>query len=48
MARWIERIKFVESEKNLGKGEGGKTEDDEYFIFLPNIWRDRSEVRPVT
>jgi len=37
MVKWIERIDFVESEKLLGKGEGGKNEDDEYFDLLPNI-----------
>ena len=37
MVKWIERIEFVESEKTLGKGEGGKNEDDEYFDLLPNI-----------
>ena len=37
MVKWIERIEFVESEKALGKGEGGKNEDDEYFDLLPNI-----------
>ena len=37
MVKWIERIEFVESEKKLGKGEGGKNEDDEYFDLLPNI-----------
>ncbi len=37
MVKWIERIEFVESEKSLGKGEGGKNEDDEYFDILPNI-----------
>ena len=37
MVKWIERIEFVESEKMLGKGEGGKNEDDEYFDLLPNI-----------
>jgi DMSO/TMAO reductase YedYZ molybdopterin-dependent catalytic subunit len=37
MVKWIERIEFVESEKSLGKGEGGKNEDDEYFDLLPNI-----------
>jgi DMSO/TMAO reductase YedYZ molybdopterin-dependent catalytic subunit len=38
MVKWIERIEFVETEKTLGKGEGGKNEDDEYFDILPNIW----------
>ena len=37
MVKWIERIEFVESEKLLGQGEGGKNEDDEYFDLLPNI-----------
>ncbi|MBC5825097.1 MAG: molybdopterin-dependent oxidoreductase [Candidatus Eremiobacteraeota bacterium] len=37
MVKWIERIEFIESEKPLGKGEGGKNEDDEYFDLLPNI-----------
>ncbi len=37
MVKWIERIEFVRSEKDLGEGEGGKNEDDEYFDLLPNI-----------
>jgi sulfoxide reductase catalytic subunit YedY len=37
MVKWIERIEFMASEKHLGKGEGGKNEDDEYFDLLPNI-----------
>jgi methionine sulfoxide reductase catalytic subunit len=37
MVKWIKRIEFVETEKTLGKGEGGKNEDDEYFDILPNI-----------
>jgi len=37
MVKWIERIEFIESEKAIGKGEGGKNEDDEYFDLLPNI-----------
>jgi sulfoxide reductase catalytic subunit YedY len=37
MVKWIERIEFVESEKSVGLGEGGKNEDDEYFDLLPNI-----------
>lgn len=37
MVKWIERIEFVESEKLVGEGEGGKNEDDEYFDLLPNI-----------
>jgi sulfoxide reductase catalytic subunit YedY len=37
MVKWIERIEFIESEKVMGKGEGGANEDDEYFDLLPNI-----------
>jgi len=37
MVKWIERIEFVESETQVGEGEGGKNEDDEYFDLLPNI-----------
>ena len=37
MVKWIERIEFIESEKLLGQGEGGKNEDDEFFDLLPNI-----------
>lgn len=37
MVKWIERIEFMESEKCVGEGEGGKNEDDEYFDLLPNI-----------
>jgi len=37
MVKWIERIEFVETEKTLGNGEGGKNEDEEYFDILPNI-----------
>lgn len=37
MVKWIERIECVATEKTLGKGEGGKNEDDEYFDILPYI-----------
>jgi methionine sulfoxide reductase catalytic subunit len=37
MVKWIERIEFVETEKLVGKGEGGSNEDEEYFDLLPNI-----------
>lgn len=37
MVKWIERIEFIESEKQVGKGQGGTNEDDEYFDLLPNI-----------
>jgi len=34
MVKWIERIEFVESHTTVGKGYGGKNEDDEYFDLL--------------
>jgi len=34
MVKWIDRIEFVETYKNIGKGYGGKNEDDEYFDLL--------------
>ena len=37
MVKWIKEISFIRSEKEMGKGEGGKNEDDEYFDLLPNI-----------
>jgi DMSO/TMAO reductase YedYZ molybdopterin-dependent catalytic subunit len=36
MVKWISTIEFVETYKNLGKGFGGKNEDDEYFDLLAN------------
>lgn len=35
--KWIERVEFIASEKTLGKGEGGESEDHEYFDLLPNM-----------
>ncbi len=37
MVKWIERIEFIASEKQLGEGQGGTNEDGEYFDLLPNI-----------
>ncbi len=37
MVKWIERIEFIRTEKEIGKGKGGSNEDDEYFDLLPNI-----------
>jgi methionine sulfoxide reductase catalytic subunit len=37
MVKWIKEIRFARSEKEVGEGEGGKYEDDEYFDLLPNI-----------
>jgi DMSO/TMAO reductase YedYZ molybdopterin-dependent catalytic subunit/thiosulfate reductase cytochrome b subunit len=36
MVKWISSIEFVKSPKNVGKGFGGKNEDDEYFDLLAN------------
>jgi sulfoxide reductase catalytic subunit YedY len=36
MVKWISAIEFVETYKDLGKGQGGKNEDDEYFDLLAN------------
>jgi DMSO/TMAO reductase YedYZ molybdopterin-dependent catalytic subunit/thiosulfate reductase cytochrome b subunit len=37
MVKWISSIEFVETYKSVGKGQGGKNEDDEYFNLLSNI-----------
>ena len=37
MVKWIKAIEFVASEKDVGKGHGGKNEDDEYFDLVPDI-----------
>ena len=34
MVKWISSIEFVETYKTLGKGQGGKNEDDEFFNLL--------------
>jgi len=36
MVKWIARIEFVTSHEDVGKGFGGKNEDDEYFDLLAN------------
>lgn len=36
MVKWISSIEFVETYKTVGKGQGGKNEDDEYFDLLAN------------
>jgi methionine sulfoxide reductase catalytic subunit len=46
MVKWIQRIEFIESEKQVGLGEGSKNEDDEYFDLLPNIRSAYSCVMP--
>jgi len=37
MVKWIREIRFVETVGAVGKGYGGKNEDDEYFDLLPYI-----------
>jgi len=34
MVKWIDYIEFIESHEDIGKGFGGKNEDDEYFDLL--------------
>jgi len=36
MVKWISSIEFLETYNELGKGQGGKNEDDEYFDLLAN------------
>jgi methionine sulfoxide reductase catalytic subunit len=35
--KWIRSIEFVATYKQLGKGQGGKNEDDEYYDLTANI-----------
>jgi methionine sulfoxide reductase catalytic subunit len=37
MVKWIERIEFVESVELLGQGQGGSSEDEDYYDLLANI-----------
>ncbi len=37
MVKWVKSVEFVASEKDVGKGHGGKNEDDEYFDLIPEI-----------
>jgi DMSO/TMAO reductase YedYZ molybdopterin-dependent catalytic subunit len=34
MVKWIRSIEFLESSEHIGKGFGGKNEDDEYYDLL--------------
>ncbi|MEO6520276.1 MAG: molybdopterin-dependent oxidoreductase [Mucilaginibacter sp.] len=34
MVKWISSIEFLDTHKHIGKGYGGKNEDDEYFDLL--------------
>ncbi len=37
MVKWIKSIEFVADLEPIGKGHGGKNEDDEYFDLIANI-----------
>lgn len=37
MVKWIKSVEFVASIKDVGKGYGGKNEDDEYYPVVANI-----------
>lgn len=37
MVKWVKAVEFIADEKDVGKGHGGKNEDDEYFDVLPEI-----------
>ena len=34
LVKWVKSIEFIESHKDVGKGYGGKNEDDEYFDLI--------------
>lgn len=36
MVKWVSSIEFLETFEDIGKGYGGKNEDDEYFDLLAN------------
>ncbi|HET8855136.1 MAG TPA: molybdopterin-dependent oxidoreductase, partial [Salinimicrobium sp.] len=36
LVKWVKSVEFVESHKTIGKGYGGKNEDDEYFDLIAN------------
>lgn len=37
MVKWIRSIEFVAGVKEVGKGYGGKNEDDEYYALVANL-----------
>ncbi len=37
MVKWIRSVEFVANEHAVGRGFGGKNEDDEYYDLVPNI-----------
>jgi DMSO/TMAO reductase YedYZ molybdopterin-dependent catalytic subunit len=37
MVKWIKSIELVAALEGIGKGHGGKNEDDEYFDLIANI-----------
>lgn len=36
MVKWVRSIEFIRTHEDVGKGMGGKNEDDEYFDLLAN------------
>jgi DMSO/TMAO reductase YedYZ molybdopterin-dependent catalytic subunit len=37
MVKWIKSVEFVAGVEQVGKGHGGKNEDDEYYDLIANI-----------
>jgi hypothetical protein len=37
MVKWIREVSFEATERTVGKGFGGKNEDDEYYPVVANI-----------
>ena len=37
MVKWIRSVEFVAGVEQVGKGHGGKNEDDEYYDLVANI-----------
>ena len=37
MVKWIRSVEFVAGVEQVGKGHGGKNEDDEYYDLIANI-----------
>jgi len=37
MVKWIKSVEFVAGIEQVGKGHGGKNEDDEYYDLVANI-----------
>lgn len=37
MVKWIKSIELISIDQKIGKGFGGKNEDDEYYPVIANI-----------